>query len=120
MFDTLLLASTFVALVAGLAAGAIGVVLGAVADDALTRRAAAVAAAAGGDGDGDGDGAIDTVVQQVLGSGRPLGLLAQGTFNRFDRAHGVPADPHPAAIVVPPDGAPRLRVPVPEDAVEVR
>lgn len=46
MFDTLLLASTFAALMAGLAAGAIGVVLGAVADDALTRRAAAAAAAA--------------------------------------------------------------------------
>ncbi len=46
MFDTLLLASTFGALVAGLAAGAVGVVLGALADDALTRRAAAAAAIA--------------------------------------------------------------------------
>ncbi len=39
MFDTLLLASTLAALAAGLGAGAIGVVVGAIADDALSRRA---------------------------------------------------------------------------------
>ena len=46
MFDTLLLVTTLGALAAGLAAGAIGVVLGAAADDALTRRAARAEAAA--------------------------------------------------------------------------
>ena len=39
MFDTLLLASTLAALAAGLGAGAIGVVVGAIAGDALSRRA---------------------------------------------------------------------------------
>lgn len=40
MVDTLFLAATLGALAAGLGAGAIGVVLGAVVDDALARRAA--------------------------------------------------------------------------------
>jgi diacylglycerol kinase family enzyme len=44
-----------------------------------------------------GDGTINAVAQQVIGSGRPLGLLPQGTFNYFARAHGVPTDPGAAA-----------------------
>jgi diacylglycerol kinase family enzyme len=39
-----------------------------------------------------GDGTINAVVQAVLPSGRPLGVLPQGTFNYFSRAHGIPAD----------------------------
>ena len=40
-----------------------------------------------------GDGTINTVIQACLGSGCPLGVLPQGTFNYFGRAHGIPADP---------------------------
>lgn len=67
--------------------------LAATAREALRRaieRDGAVVAAGG-------DGTINAVVQQVIGSGRPLGLLPQGTFNYFARAHGVPTDPADAA-----------------------
>ncbi len=39
-----------------------------------------------------GDGAINTVVQAVLPSGCPFGVLPQGTYNYFCRAHGIPED----------------------------
>ena len=39
-----------------------------------------------------GDGTINTVASAVLGSGCPLGVLPQGTFNYFARAHGIPED----------------------------
>jgi diacylglycerol kinase family enzyme len=39
-----------------------------------------------------GDGTINTVVQAVLESGCPLGVLPQGTFNYFGRTHHIPAD----------------------------
>jgi diacylglycerol kinase family enzyme len=39
-----------------------------------------------------GDGTINTVAQSVLHSGRPLGVLPQGTFNYFARSHGIPVD----------------------------
>ena len=41
---------------------------------------------------GGGDGTINAVAQATYGSGRPLGVLPQGTFNYFSRAHGIPAD----------------------------
>jgi diacylglycerol kinase family enzyme len=44
-----------------------------------------------------GDGAINAVVQAVLGSGCPLGVLPQGTFNYFARTHGIPCET-PAAV----------------------
>ena len=37
-----------------------------------------------------GDGTINTVAQQVLPAGLPLGVLPQGTFNYVARAHGIP------------------------------
>lgn len=39
-----------------------------------------------------GDGTINTVVQAVLESGCPFGVLPQGTFNYFGRAHRIPTD----------------------------
>jgi diacylglycerol kinase family enzyme len=39
-----------------------------------------------------GDGTINTIVQVVLNSGCPFGVLPQGTFNYFSRTHGIPAD----------------------------
>ena len=39
-----------------------------------------------------GDGTINAVAQAVLGSGCAFGVLPQGTFNYYSRAHGIPAD----------------------------
>jgi len=39
-----------------------------------------------------GDGTINAVAQATLGSGCPLGVLPQGTFNYFSRTHGIPSD----------------------------
>lgn len=36
-----------------------------------------------------GDGTLNAVSQAVLGSGRPFGILPQGTFNYFGRAFGI-------------------------------
>jgi diacylglycerol kinase family enzyme len=47
-----------------------------------------------------GDGTINAVAQAVLGSGRPMGVLPQGTFNYFGRVHGIPADAREATRVL--------------------
>ena len=39
-----------------------------------------------------GDGTINAVVQAVLPTGRPFGIVPQGTFNYSPRAHGIPLD----------------------------
>lgn len=39
-----------------------------------------------------GDGTINTVVQAVLKSGCPFGVLPQGTFNYFGRSYRIPAE----------------------------
>lgn len=39
-----------------------------------------------------GDGTINTAAQAVVPHGCPFGVLPQGTFNYFGRAHGMPAD----------------------------
>lgn len=44
-----------------------------------------------------GDGTINAVVQAVLPSGRPFGIIPQGTFNYSSRAHGIPLDVTEAA-----------------------
>ncbi|MGQ0701229.1 MAG: diacylglycerol/lipid kinase family protein [Panacagrimonas sp.] len=44
-----------------------------------------------------GDGTINCVAQAVLGSGCPFGVLPQGTFNYFGRAHGISQDTEAAA-----------------------
>lgn len=44
-----------------------------------------------------GDGTINSVVQAVLPSRRPFGIIPQGTFNYSSRAHGIPLDTEEAA-----------------------
>jgi diacylglycerol kinase family enzyme len=47
-----------------------------------------------------GDGTINAVAQAVLSSGRPFGILPQGTFNYFGRTHGIPTDTAEASKVL--------------------
>lgn len=47
-----------------------------------------------------GDGTINAVVREVLPSGCPFGVLPQGTFNYFSRAHGIPLDTGEACKVL--------------------
>lgn len=58
---------------------------------AAARQAGGVVVAAGG------DGTINAVAQAVLGSGCPFGVLPQGTFNYFGRAHAIPQGTEAAA-----------------------
>jgi len=58
------------------------------------RQCGGVVVAAGG------DGTINAVAQATLGSGCPFGVLPQGTFNYFSRAHGIPADTREALQVL--------------------
>lgn len=44
-----------------------------------------------------GDGTINAVANAVLPTGRPFGVLPQGTFNYFGRSHGIPEDADDAA-----------------------
>lgn len=44
-----------------------------------------------------GDGTINAVVQAVLPTRRPFGIIPQGTFNYSSRAHGIPLDTTEAA-----------------------
>jgi diacylglycerol kinase family enzyme len=39
-----------------------------------------------------GDGTINAVMQAVLPTRRPFGIIPQGTFNYSSRAHGIPLD----------------------------
>ncbi|WP_029891414.1 diacylglycerol/lipid kinase family protein [Polycyclovorans algicola] len=67
--------------------------ISAVATKAVRRAKAekGVVVAAGG------DGTLNAVAQAVLGSGCPYGVLPQGTFNYFGRAHGISQDIEVAA-----------------------
>lgn len=47
-----------------------------------------------------GDGTINAVAQAVLPSGRPMGVVPQGTFNYFARTHGLPLVTEEAARVL--------------------
>jgi diacylglycerol kinase family enzyme len=40
-----------------------------------------------------GDGTINAVAQATLPTGRPFGIVPQGTFNYSGRAHSIPLDP---------------------------
>ena len=74
-------------------------------DPARISQAAREAVAAARDEGGvvvacGGDGTINSVAQCVLGSGCAFGVLPQGTFNYFSRAHDIPADTAAAARVL--------------------
>jgi diacylglycerol kinase family enzyme len=58
-------------------------------DDAVREHGVVVAAG--------GDGTINAVAQAALGSGRPFGVIPQGTFNYFARTHGIPLETEDAA-----------------------
>ncbi len=60
------------------------------AADAAVRDNGAVVVAGG-------DGTVNTVAQAVLPTGRPFGIVPQGTFNYSPRAHGIPLDTTAAA-----------------------
>lgn len=61
--------------------------------DAIARQTVEKARASGGVVViGGGDGSLNTVAQAVWGSGCPFGILPQGTFNLFGRAHDIPLD----------------------------
>ncbi len=47
-----------------------------------------------------GDGTLSTVAHAVLPTGRPMGVIPQGTFNYFGRAYGAPEDPEEAMHAV--------------------
>lgn len=55
------------------------------------RAAGGIVVAAGG------DGTLNAVAQTVLGTGLPFGILPQGTFNYFGRAHGISQNTERAA-----------------------
>jgi diacylglycerol kinase family enzyme len=60
---------------------------------AVARKAAAAAERSGGAVVvAGGDGTINAVVQAVLPTHRPFGIIPQGTFNYSSRAHGIPLD----------------------------
>ena len=61
---------------------------------ARAKAAGGVVVAAGG------DGTINAVAAAVLRSGCPFGVLPQGTFNYFGRAHAIPQDARAAAIAL--------------------
>lgn len=64
--------------------GALGTTVQRAVQLARQHRGAVVAAG--------GDGTINAVAQAALAAGCPMGVIPQGTFNYFGRAHGIPLD----------------------------
>ena len=61
--------------------------------DDIARRVVEQAVATGGIVvAAGGDGTINAVARRAVGSGCRFGVLPQGTFNYFGRAHGIPED----------------------------
>jgi len=63
----------------------IGVIVQRAVESAIRDQGAIVAAG--------GDGTINAVARAALPTGRPFGIIPQGTFNYSSRAHGIPLDP---------------------------
>jgi len=57
-----------------------------------TRAAAAAEREQGAVVVAGGDGTINCVAEATLQTGRPFGIVPQGTFNYSSRAHGIPLD----------------------------
>ncbi|MEO8179021.1 MAG: diacylglycerol kinase family protein [Deltaproteobacteria bacterium] len=47
-----------------------------------------------------GDGTINAVAQATLPTGRPFGIVPQGTFNYTPRSHGIPLDVEQATLAL--------------------
>lgn len=47
-----------------------------------------------------GDGTINAVAQAALRTGRPFGIIPQGTFNYSGRAHAIPLEPAAATLAL--------------------
>jgi diacylglycerol kinase family enzyme len=65
---------------------------GADVDDLARRAAERASAESGVVVAAGGDGTINAATRATLPTGRPLGIIPQGTFNYTTRAHGIPAD----------------------------
>lgn len=62
-------------------------------DEVAQRAARAAVRSSGAVIVAGGDGTINAVAQAVLPTGRPFGIVPQGTFNYSSRAHGIPLEP---------------------------
>jgi diacylglycerol kinase family enzyme len=61
--------------------------------EGTARRAVDAARASGGAiVAAGGDGTLNTIARVALDAGCPYGVIPQGTFNYFARAHGIPTD----------------------------
>jgi len=47
-----------------------------------------------------GDGTINAAARATLPTGRPLGIIPQGTFNYTTRTHGIPSDTREATLAL--------------------
>ncbi len=47
-----------------------------------------------------GDGTINAAAQATLPTGRPFGIVPQGTFNYTTRSHAIPLDPNEATLAL--------------------
>jgi len=84
--------------------------LTATAVDAAARERGVVVAVGG-------DGTINAVAAAVLGAGLAFGVLPQGTFNYFGRAHGIPADTDSALDILFADKPAPVQVGVVDDRI---
>jgi diacylglycerol kinase family enzyme len=64
--------------------------------DAVARAADWAVAQGGAVVASGGDGTLNAVAHAVLQAGCPMGVVPQGTFNYFARAHGIPTEPEAA------------------------
>lgn len=77
-------------------------VAGSAVDAAVEQRGVVVAVG--------GDGTINAAAQAALGRACAFGVIPQGTFNYFGRAHGIPQEAEPAARALLAGSARRTQV----------
>jgi len=84
----------------------------------LAQRAASLAVAHGGAVVvAGGDGTINAVAQATLPTGRPFGIVPQGTFNYSSRAHAIPLDTEAATTALLDARVQRMQVGLVNDRV---